>query len=129
MRITLKDIKALGLEYEVQGGDPDAREKQGRPEGEFQDKVMDYAALRGWLRAHFRPAKTDRGWRTPVSGDGNGFPDLILARERLVVVECKSLTGRLTDDQKRWIEAFLRCGTETYVWRPDDWDEVVKTLE
>jgi len=129
MKLTLKDIKKMGLEYEIQGGDPGAREKPGRPEGEFQDELMVYAKLRGWKRAHFRPAKTDRGWRTPVSGDGAGFPDLILARERLVVVECKAGNNKPSADQVDWLEAFIRCGVETYVWYPEDLEEAKRVLE
>ena len=45
-------------------------------ERELQDAVIQLARLLGWRVAHFRPAMTTRGWRTPVSADGAGFPDL-----------------------------------------------------
>jgi hypothetical protein len=49
----------------------------------------------GWRAAHFRPARTAKGWRTPVAADGAGFPDLVLVRRtRIVAAELKS--GRVT---------------------------------
>jgi hypothetical protein len=68
----------------------------------------------------------------PVSGPlGEGFPDLILVRERdrrLVLVELKSDTGRLTPAQVR-VHACLRAaGVTVVVWRPRDWDDVVEAL-
>ena len=56
--------------------------KRIAPEEAFLQQVMDFAKIQGWRRAHFRPAKTAKGWRTPVSGDAKGFPDLLLIRPR-----------------------------------------------
>ena len=60
-------------------------------EATLQRQVLNLARLTGWRSAHFRPAQNQRGkWRTAVSGDGAGFPDLVLAREdRLLFVELK----------------------------------------
>jgi hypothetical protein len=44
-------------------------------EAAFTDAVIELARLGGWRVAHFRPARTASGWRTPVQGDGAGFPD------------------------------------------------------
>ena len=50
-------------------------------EAAFQAQVLHLAALKGWRTAHFRTAMDSRGrHRTPVAGDGKGFPDLVLAR-------------------------------------------------
>jgi hypothetical protein len=90
------------------------------------EAIIDLARLRGWLVAHFRPAQTARGWRTPVAADGAGFPDLVLIHPewgRLIVAECKSDRGRVTTDQMRWLAAFSAAGAETHVWRPADWTE------
>lgn len=47
----------------------------------------------GWDHIHFRPAKTEKGWRTPASGTmAAGWPDLVLVRRRdrrLVFAELK----------------------------------------
>jgi hypothetical protein len=90
-------------------------------EKELQSAVMDTARRLGWLRAHFTPAETSKGWRTPVSGDGKGFPDLVLVRERVVFVELKGHGGRVSQEQKEWLEALDRAGAECYLWTPSSW--------
>jgi hypothetical protein len=96
-------------------------------EFEFTDQVLKLARLHGWRTAHFRPARTatGSGWRTAVSGDGKGFPDLVLVRKhRLVVAELKVGINQPTPEQEQWLEAFRRAGAEVYVWRPEDWSAI-----
>lgn len=90
-------------------------------EQQLQDAVLDLAKLLGWRRAHFRPAQTKHGWRTPVAGDGKGFPDLVLIRDRVLFVELKAEKGTLTDDQLEWQAAIETAGADWRVWRPHDW--------
>jgi VRR-NUC domain-containing protein len=90
-------------------------------EAELQDAVIDLAHLLGWQVAHFRPARTDRGWRTPVAADGAGFPDCVLVRDRVVYAELKSSKGALSVAQRRWLDSLDRAGAEVYIWRPADW--------
>lgn len=91
-------------------------------EAQLQAAVIEMARTLGWLTAHFRPALTERGWRTPVSGDGKGFPDLILVRgERLIAAELKSDVGAVSVEQDVWLGAFRCAGALTAVWRPRDW--------
>jgi len=33
-------------------------------EADFESRVVDFARLLGWRVAHFRPARTAKGWRT-----------------------------------------------------------------
>lgn len=104
----------------------------GETEAEFQAAVIDLARLSGWLVHHTRPARTADGWRTPIQGD-KGFPDLVLVHERTgrqLLVELKSETGRLSEDQLRWGRALMAgCGPNNYrVWRPSDWDELAREL-
>lgn len=71
------------------------------------------ARLTGWRIAHFRPAQTGHGWRTPVQGDGAGFPDLIMIHpggHQVWWVELKSAAGRLDADQKAWRDALETAG-------------------
>jgi len=49
-------------------------------EQQLLDAIVQAAKLHGWMVAHFRPALTAKGWRTPMQGDP-GFPDLVLARK------------------------------------------------
>lgn len=97
-------------------------------EEEFQSAVVDLAQKTGWLVAHFRPAKTERGWRTAVSADGAGFVDLVLVRERTLFRELKAERGRLGPNQQRWLDALSTAGADVAVWRPSDWPAIEKTL-
>lgn len=91
-------------------------------ERELQTAVIECARLLGWRVAHFRPALTARGWRTPVEGDGAGFPDLVLARPgRLIFAELKSERGRVSDEQNAWLDALATPGVVRAVWFPRDW--------
>src|SRR4051794_27414866 len=56
------------------------------PEAVFQDQVIEIAHIYRWRVAHFRPAQTSRGWRTPVAADGMGFPDLVLIRQPEMII-------------------------------------------
>lgn len=97
-------------------------------EREFTSAVIELARLFGWRVAHFRPAQTARGWRTPVQGDGIGFPDLTLVRERLILAELKTKRGKLSEKQTEWLDALRAAGVECHVWRPADWDEIERRL-
>lgn len=102
-------------------------------ETEFLRQVLELATLLGWSGAHFRPALTKRGWRTPVQGPlGPGFPDLVLVhvrKRRILYVELKSDTGKVSADQAAVLAALQEAGAETRVWRPRDWDELQADLE
>ena len=90
-------------------------------ESELMSVVLETAALFGWRSAHFRPAMTAHGWRTAVSGDGKGWPDLILVRcDRLIAAELKSERGVLSAEQRVWLDV-LGAVAEVHVWRPADW--------
>lgn len=105
-------------------------------ESDFQKQVIEYAHLLGYKVAHFRSVCVKRkngteSWQTPVQADGEGFPDLIIIRERdgrMVVAELKSNVGKLSKKQTVWISLFRSGGTEAYVWRPSDWNEIEKVL-
>lgn len=91
-------------------------------EAQLQDAVIACARLFGWRVAHFRPAQTARGWRTPVEADGKGFPDLVLARRgELIFAELKSDRGRLSDEQAMWMHALEGIGRRFYLWTPAEW--------
>jgi len=113
------------------------------PEKDLQGRIIDYAHVCGWKVAHFRPARTEKGWRTAVSADGAGFPDLLMTRKgRMFVAELKSQKAELTDNQLMWqsemqeVQGYARrfpLGGQTttsdmvepvryFVWRPSDWD-------
>jgi hypothetical protein len=94
-------------------------------EDEWLSRVLDTAQLHGWRVQHVRPARTVRGWRTPVQGD-QGAPDLLLARAgRVLLVELKSDRGRLGPGQREWLAA---AGGHARLWRPRDWVQVLAEL-
>jgi hypothetical protein len=98
----------------VKHGLPPAPARERKPrmtEKQFSKLVIDYAQLRGWRVAHFRPARVMRGgvekYETPVAADGKGFPDLILCRGiRLLAAELKVRPNGPTPEQYAWLAAF-----------------------
>lgn len=90
-------------------------------EQQLQDALIEAARLLGYLVVHFRPARTGRGWSTPLQGDV-GFPDTVLAGHgRVIYVECKTAAGRLEVDQILWAAELSRAGCEVYLIRPAHW--------
>ncbi len=106
--------------------------KKLRPEEAFLEQVLALAKLRGWRRAHFRPARTASGWRTAVQADGRGFPDLFLIRPRTqsrLVAELKVPPNQVTPEQRQWLRDCEACDIAAFIWTPDDWDEIERVLE
>jgi hypothetical protein len=99
-------------------------------EADLLSSVIDLAHVYHWRVAHFRPAKTDKGWRTAVQGDGKGFPDLVLVRPpRVVVMELKGKKAVVRNEQLIWLKEFAQCNVEAFVFSPDDWDEIRGVLK
>jgi hypothetical protein len=92
-------------------------------EQELLDAVIETAHLFGWTVAHFRAAKTEKGWRTPVAADGAGFPDLVLVRERILFVELKSEIGKLSPYQELWRDKLVEADGDWWLWHPSDWKD------
>jgi hypothetical protein len=87
-------------------------------EREWQTQVVEAARLLGWSVYHTHDSRrSEPGW-----------PDLALVRDRLVMAELKTDTGRVSDDQRRWLDMLDAAGVETYLWRPKDMDEVLSVL-
>ncbi len=100
-------------------------------EAQLQSAIIDLAHALGYRAAHFRPALTSKGWRTPVSADGKGFPDLnLVKKDRVVYIECKSEKGKQSPEQIEWEMAIRASGAEYFLFRPSDWlnDKVEKVL-
>lgn len=95
---------------------------------EFDQLFYKIAHAFRWKAAHFRPAYTGRGYRTPVSGDGEGFLDWTLARDRMMAVELKTKKDDVRPKQQEWVSAWQRAKVEVHVWWPKDWSEIVKVL-
>ncbi len=99
-------------------------------EQQLLDAILELAAPLGFLSMHIRPARTTHGWRTPIAGDGKGYPDLTLLhpkRRVLHIAELKSARGRLALEQLGWLTAwddFSTCcfdRVRVHLWTPSDW--------
>lgn len=98
----------------------------GQTEAQFLRAVIEYAQLHKWRVFHARPARTAKGWRTPVQGDGVGFVDLVLARnKRVIFAELKIEKASLTETQRAWCFEL----PDAQVWRPIDWPLIEETLK
>jgi hypothetical protein len=105
-------------------------------DAQLQEMVIDLAKLRGWKVHHTRPARTEKGWRTPISGHV-GFPDLVLARGgQILILELKSESGRLTRQQQEWLDHLThptKGAAETdrivAVFRPSQWSNIEELLK
>lgn len=104
-------------------------------ENQFREQVVAAARNRGWL-VYFhdtnRPTyevvddrrRKNRSMGTP------GFPDLTMTKgQRLVFAELKVKRNKLTDSQWAWRDAIETTGSEYYIWRPSDWDELIEVLD
>ena len=98
-------------------------------ESQFQRQVTDLAESYGWGWLHLERAQTPNGWRTVASGTlSAGFPDLLLVKGRRVLfVELKGQRGALSPSQSNLLNGPLK-EAEHYVWRPDDWAQVMDVL-
>lgn len=79
------------------------------------------------LLAQVRRLASDLGWLTYHTHDSrrseSGFPDLVLIspkQGRILFRELKKMRGRVSPDQKIWIEGLTAVGQDAGVWRPDD---------
>jgi len=100
---------------------------QTMTEKELEDAICELLDTLGIYYHHDRPARTKRGagggpvkWKNHFRGP-KGIPDLVIIGDRVIWVELKSHTGRLTTDQEIWLDRLRMANQEVYVWRPIDW--------
>jgi hypothetical protein len=80
-------------------------------ERQLQSAVIQLAELLGWKAYHTFDSRRSNP----------GYPDLTLVKDdRLLFVELKSATGRLTTEQTEWLRA-LGYVASVATWRPVDW--------
>lgn len=91
-----------------------------KPESEYQAEIVKLARTLGYRCYHtFDSRKSEKG-----------FLDLVLLKPpRLIIAEVKTEDGKLSKEQLEWYGALCLCpGVEVYVWRPRDWNEVIRIL-
>lgn len=87
-------------------------------EKEWMGQVVQLARSLGWATYHPLISMKSQP----------GFPDLVMAKDRVIFVELKTAKGNLSEHQERWREHLLNAGAEYHLWRPDDATIVLQTL-
>ena len=87
-------------------------------EKQFQSHIVQFAKLQGWLVYHTYDSRRSEP----------GFPDLVLARDRILYRELKTDKGRLTPAQIGWGKTLMDAGADYKVWRPRMRDEIYKDM-
>lgn len=115
-----------------------ARNRASKKQGDdWEQEIIKKAKAEGYLVHHVRPAKTAKGWRSPISGD-KGFPDICLAhpmRPDIIFAETKTGDAKLTNEQDEWRGAILYARADArnvlsyYVWHPRDREAIYRRLE
>lgn len=88
-------------------------------EKEFQSQIIRLAKLLGWIVYHTHDSRRSPG----------GFPDLVLAKHKVIFAELKSPTGRPTAEQTAWLDRLRLAGQDARLWSPVDWPEIEAVLK
>ena len=90
-------------------------------EKSFQRRVVQLARLYGWVVHHTLDS----------TGTQAGEPDLRMIRPpRYLLAELKSQHGRLRLEQAATLALLEQCpGVESFVWRPSDFQEIMRILK
>ena len=81
-------------------------------EEQLSKAVHDCALVFGWKCYHTYDSRRSQP----------GFPDWVMVRDRVLFVELKSETGRLSIPQQDWLFALGEANAERYVWFPYHWE-------
>lgn len=88
----------------------------------FRQQVRGIARSFGWMMYHTYDSRRS----------DPGFPDEVMVhpkRLRVLFVEFKNETGKLTQPQWEWLNALVLSGQEAAVWRPQQMDKIAKVLD
>ena len=83
-------------------------------ESDFQRAVVDLAKLTGWKVA----------WTKYSLHSPKGWPDLFMVRDGECIAAKLKVKGKLTDEQRDWLEALSGAGVPAFCWTPDDWPQI-----
>jgi hypothetical protein len=90
------------------------------PERQWQEAVEELLREGGWAYIHLRDSRRQRA---------TGWPDLFAVKgDKAIAIELKTMRGRVTPEQSRWLALLREAGISTYVWRPTQFDEVRRAL-
>lgn len=97
-------------------------------ERQFQQAVIQLARHLGWSVWHHHDSRRQAGGRLVGDLDAKGWPDLALAREKLLLRELKAEKGRLSWWQQQTFDTLKAAGADVDVWRPSMWSEIERVL-
>lgn len=113
------NVSALASDARVRTVRPTQAALDGMSEKKFDECVVGIAIANGWDTYHTYDSQKSV----------EGFPDRVFVRgECLIFAELKKETGEATPAQLAWLEKLARTHNEAYLWRPSNWDEIVKRL-
>lgn len=93
-------------------------------EAAFQSKLLKLLRAHGWRCTH-NPPRPGRS-RHITFGDP-GFPDVVALRPPdLVFLECKSVGGKTSEEQRVWLVGLEAAGVDAWVVNPADWPVLVR---
>lgn len=98
-------------------------------EKEFQESIIALARHGGWRVHHTRTVRIQNGgWTSP--GIDKGFPDLVLVHKKkgVIFAELKTSKGKLSVEQREWVDDIVAAGGEAYVWRPEQMTMIAERL-
>lgn len=90
-------------------------------EASFQGRVEAFALKHGWLYYHPFDSRRSR----------KGFPDTVMVhpgRQLTIYAELKSVNGKVSPDQKKWLEGLVLAGEYVYLWYPRHWPLIQDVL-
>ncbi|MBZ5736472.1 VRR-NUC domain-containing protein [Nocardioides sp. TRM66260-LWL] len=84
-------------------------------EAMFQRHLLQLAAWHGLLSYHTHDSRRSQP----------GFPDcVLLGPAGVIYAELKTTKGRVTPEQREWLDRLTAAGQTAYLWRPTDWPEI-----
>lgn len=85
-------------------------------EAEFQANILDAVRTLGLQAYHTHDSRRSQ----------KGFPDLVIVGATGVLFrELKTMTGKVTEEQKYWLSILHAAGADVAVWRPNLWPDVI----
>lgn len=88
---------------------------------QLSDAAVELAHLKGYIVAHFSPARVRDSWITNYAYDSKGFPDLILVGPKMLAIEVKGDGDKISEEQERWLAAFEEAGVQTLILTSKAW--------
>lgn len=101
-------------------------------ETDLQKTVIRLLKANGYLVHAERAARSQKGWATPIMGDPGWFDVAAIhpAKHRILLLELKTDTGKLSPFQERWVMAANQCpGVLVMVVRPQDMAEFEEAVK